>query len=124
MILIVDDDAASAENCSMLLELYGYEVKTALGGKEALSVMETNKLDLLISDCNMPGMSGSELSNIITDLPRGAPFPILLMSSDCQSVAAPGEGYDAFMRKPFLAEKLLSEVRRLLGTSLMPLASH
>ena len=124
MILIVDDDQASAENCSMLLELYGYDVKIAFGGKEALSLMETHQLDLLISDCRMPDLDGLELSKIITALPNGAPFPIILVSSERQCVAAPGDSYDAFVRKPLLAENLLMEVRRLLDSNYSPLPNH
>lgn len=114
MILIVDDDAALAENCSMLLESYGYLVRVAFSGEEALAKIDALEPKLLISDCCMPGISGIELSQKLNDVPNGAQFPILLMSASLQCKVAPGNSYDAFIKKPFLAENLMIEVRKLL----------
>jgi len=47
-------------------------------------------------------------------MPPDAQFPILLMSGSLQGRVAGGTSYDAFLRKPFLAEDLVLEVRRLL----------
>jgi two-component system chemotaxis response regulator CheY len=115
MILIVDDDPNMAENCSMFLETYGYEVNIALSGEEALSQIKARQPDLLISDCLMSDLTGLELSQRLNAGPSGSPFPILLMSGSLQSQVAPGTSYDAFIKKPFLAENLLSEVRKMLG---------
>ncbi len=115
MILIVDDDPALAENCSMFLESYGYEVNVAFSGMEALSKIKSLKPDLLISDCCMPDLTGLELSKQLNAEPGGSQFPILLMSGSLQCQVAPGKSYDAFIKKPFLAENLLIQVRKLLS---------
>jgi len=114
MILIVDDDPALAENCSMLLEAYGYEVGVAGSAYEALDKIGRMHLDLLISDCTMDGMSGLELSRKVRTAPASCLTPILLMSGSLQCDVARGNTYDAFIRKPFLAEELISQVRQLV----------
>ena len=119
MILIVDDDPNMAENCSMFLETYGYEVNIALSGEEALSQIEARQPDLLISDCCMSELTGLALSQRLNAEPGGSPFPILLMSGSLQSQVARGNSYDAFLKKPFLAENLLSEVRKMLNENFL-----
>lgn len=114
MILIVDDDPALAENCSLMLESYGYEVGVASSGNDALEKIARIHLDLLISDCTMDGMSGLELSRQVRTAPASASTPILLMSGSLQCDVARGDSYDAFIRKPFLAEELVAQVRRLM----------
>lgn len=119
MILIVDDDPNMAENCSMFLETYGYEVNIALSGEEALSQIEARQPDLLISDCCMLDLTGLALSQRLNAGPGGSPFPILLMSGSLQSQVARGNSYDAFLKKPFSAENLLSEVRKMLDKNFL-----
>jgi two-component system chemotaxis response regulator CheY len=117
MILIVDDDANLAENCSMYLESCGYDVSVALSGEEALSQINARQPELLISDCCLPDLSGLQLSEQLNAGESGSQFPILLMSGSLQCQVAPGKSYDAFIKKPFLAENLLSKVRKLLNNN-------
>lgn len=114
MILIADDDSDFAENCSMLLESYGYDTSVVLSGSEAFAKISDCQPELLISDCSMPGMTGPQLSEQLRAQPSTQGVPILLMSGSLKCRVAPGKTYDAFLRKPFLAEELLLEVRRLL----------
>lgn len=122
MILIVDDDHELAENCSMLLESYGFEVDLAFDGKEALAKIGSRQPDLLISDCCMPEFTGLQLSQHLQSHSNGTRLPILLMSGSLQCEVAPGDSYDSFIRKPFLAENLLAQVRKLLGSTSSPLS--
>lgn len=117
MILIADDDSDLAENCSMMLESHGYDVSVVLSASEALARISRQQPDLLISDCCMPGMTGLELSEQLKSSPADGNFPILLMSGSLQCKVAGGKTYDAFLRKPFLAEELLLQVRTLLQNS-------
>jgi CheY-like chemotaxis protein len=114
MILIVDDDANLAENCSMYLESCGYDVSVALSGEDALSRIKAQQPELLISDCGMPELMGLQLTERLNARPGGSQFPILLMSGWLQCQVGPGKSYDAYIKKPFLAESLLSEVEKLL----------
>lgn len=115
MILIVDDDIAMAENCSMFLESQGFDVTVAGSGAEALLKIREMPPELVISDCAMPGMSGPELSAHLKRDPSTARLPILLMSASRRSEVAGETNQDAFLRKLFLAEHLLMEVRQLLS---------
>ena len=117
MILISDDDADFAETCSMVLESHGYDVSVALSGTEALEKIADQRPDLFISDCCMPDIGGVELSATIKARSAAVQFPILLMSGSLQCRVAAGSSYDAFLRKPFLAENLLHEVNKLLHES-------
>jgi CheY-like chemotaxis protein len=114
MILIVDDDSDLAENCSMILECDGYEVSVVSSAAQALARIAQGPPALLISDCCMPGMGGLELSKQLKDRPADAQFPILLMSGSLQCEPAGGPSYDGFLSKPFMADELLGEVRKLL----------
>ena len=125
MILIVDDDLEMAENCSMFLESQGFDVTIACSGAEALEQIKIASPELLISDCAMPGMSGPELSAHLKADPCTAQLPILLMSASLRSHVAGCAQADAFLRKPFLAENLLLEVRQLLSQFSAPtIARH
>jgi CheY-like chemotaxis protein len=115
MILIADDDADFAENCSMMLECHGYDVTVVANGRDALTTISDRQPALLISDCCMPGMTGLQLSEALKARPAPAHLPILLMSGSLRCEVADGTAYDAFLRKPFLAEELLLEVRKLLA---------
>ena len=117
MILIADDDSDFAENCSMMLESYGYDVNVVANGAQALDRIAARRPELLISDCSMPGITGVELSRQLRASAAAREIPILLMSGSQQCRVAPGKSYDAFLRKPFLAEDLLLEVRKLLQRS-------
>lgn len=114
MILIVEDDADLAETCSMVLETCGYEVQVVHNAEQALSKISEHKPDLLISDCIMPGRTGLELSQQLRMNYSRTALPILLMSGSLRSQVAYGDSYDAFLKKPFPAESLLFEVKKLL----------
>lgn len=120
MILIVDDDVEMADTCSMLLESHGFNVNVARSGAAALAMIAGGSYDLVISDCVMPGMSGVTLTERIKANPSSAHLPVLLMSASLRCEIADSDSYDAFLRKPFLAEKLLAEVRKLLGAVTAP----
>ncbi len=61
-ILVVDDELSMREFLSILLEREGYEVTVADSAEEALRLMDTALFDLVLSDVNMPGLSGIELA--------------------------------------------------------------
>lgn len=71
MILVVDDEQGIREVLVEYLNLLGYEADAVENGKEALAVFDENKYDLVITDNNMPAMSGTEL---IKSIRRNCPF--------------------------------------------------
>ncbi|MGZ5200974.1 MAG: response regulator [Telluria sp.] len=119
MILIADDDLDFAENCSMMLESHGYDVSVVSDGVEALKKFREKQPELIISDCSMPNMGGLELSEEVKARPAGSQCPVLLMSASLKCRVASGTSYDGFLRKPFLAEDLLLEVRKLIANHVL-----
>ena len=115
MILIADDDLDFAETCLMMLEWHGYKATVASNGLEALTKIQEQQPELLISDCSMPHITGLQLSSEVRTRPAGHQFPILLMSGSLRCQVAPGTSYDGFLRKPFMAEDLMCAVRKLLA---------
>lgn len=111
MILVVDDEQAVCETIALILRSRGYVVYTAYDGNDALRRLENMRVDLVISDLNMPGISGLELIAAINSR-----FPgVLLIAMSGASVAncLPGN-FAAFHAKGQGPEQLLSVVDELL----------
>jgi CheY-like chemotaxis protein len=64
-VLIVDDDAGVRDSLALLLKASGYEVSTATNGVEALVLLKSGLPAVLLSDLNMPQMSGYELLSTV-----------------------------------------------------------
>ena len=112
-ILAVDDDALILVNTAAMLEDLGHEVTTAYSGREALSALAgMERVDLVVTDQAMPGMTGTEL---IAEIRRARPdLPILLATGYAE--LPNGEGADIpRLNKPFLQAHLhqaIAEVMR------------
>jgi len=113
-ILIVDDEFGLAEMLRELLTELEYDVEVAINGRAALDVLNTRRVDLVITDLMMPVMDGSELARSIRGEPRFQHIPILLMTS--LPTAAPRDGalYDHVLRKPFTPDAFLASVAKYL----------
>jgi len=116
LILVVDDD----EIFLSLLEtiLTGrYSVLKARGGEEALDLLQTHTVHLVISEVNMPEMDGYTLCNQIKSTIGFAQIPVVLMTArntmDAK-VAGLVLGAEAYIEKPFLVEYLLAQIASLL----------
>ena len=69
-ILVVDDQPEILENLALVLELEGYQVLTASDGVEALGVLESRPVDLILADIAMPRMNGYQLYGRVRENPR------------------------------------------------------
>ncbi|MGH8719918.1 MAG: sigma 54-interacting transcriptional regulator [Burkholderiales bacterium] len=117
-ILIVDDDPALLKLLRMLLELEGFEVKSADSAERALSLLATSRPRLLITDLKMSGMDGLALFDAVRKIDPGLPVIILTAHGTIpDAVGATRRGVFGYLTKPFEAEALLSEVRRALQVS-------
>jgi len=80
-ILVVDDDPLTAEMTGMMLEEPGFEIILANGGMEALGILASDPLiRIVISDMNMPGISGIQLFTGMRE--RGFKCPFVLITGD------------------------------------------
>jgi len=78
--LVVDDSMVIRHTVSRFLEERGYTVVSASNGLEALEILKRVKPSLVITDMQMPAMSGGELISALKDQPEMASIPILILT--------------------------------------------
>ncbi len=113
-ILVVDDERAIRDLLSDAISHAGYEVFSASNGKEALSLIELENINIAICDIKMPGMDGIDLLKKIRDI---SPETIVLMITAYASVetAVDALRYGAFdyILKPFIEEDVFAKILRI-----------
>ncbi|MGX6445850.1 response regulator transcription factor [Neobacillus sp. K501] len=115
-VLIVDDDPHIRELIHIILSKEGLSIAEAADGKAALSLLETEKVDLIILDIMMPNMDGwafcQEVRTYYSDT-----LPILMLTAKgetAQKVKGFDLGADDYLVKPFAAAELAARVKSLL----------
>jgi CheY-like chemotaxis protein len=114
-IVVADDNEVLVNVLAETLEEYGYSVRTALDGLEALTKIRSRVPDILLSDLNMPRMSGFELLSIVRR--RYPKIKVIAMSAACPwEIVAQGVAADAFYEKSATSvAQLLSIVNAMKG---------
>jgi PAS domain S-box-containing protein len=116
LVLIVDDEEAIRDVTTGILTHHNYRVLVANDGIEGVGLIAKHGLEirLVITDFNMPGLSGDVLARVARSL--NPTIKIIGMSGGDESrqVATTDPYADVFLAKPFKAETLLNEVQRLL----------
>lgn len=122
-ILVVDDELSMRESLGMLLLSAGYEVAMAEDGAKAVSQMNRVLPDLIVTDLNMPRMSGIEL---ISHVRRQYPsISIVAMSGDYQGDAVPaGIIADRFYPKGEHPHNLLITIASLIAANPARVSAH
>ena len=117
-VLCVEDEQDLREDLIEVLEDEGYEVASAANGAEALELLGVFTPDLIISDCMMPVMSGTEmLQKIRQEHAELAKVPFVFLSAHArkeQIERGMESGADAYLAKPVDYEDLLKQVEALL----------
>ena len=117
VIFIVDDAPWHNILLAKILRSCGYIVQSFTDGYALLACLQTQKPHLIISDIDMPGMNGLELSRIICDLPGCTHIPILHVSSIKKEEGvrkSHAHGAVGFMQKPLKKEAFLEIVAQKL----------
>ena len=115
-ILVVEDDQALAEALHDTLTTAGYNVIAAENGRMALAQLENNDINLIVSDINMPQMSGDVLLKRAKATYPDIPFILMTAYGTIeQAVDAMRDGAIDYMVKPFEAEVLINMVTRYVG---------
>jgi two-component system cell cycle sensor histidine kinase/response regulator CckA len=119
-ILLVEDQAEVRQLALHALGMYGYRVLSAANGAEALAIVrqEPSRIDLVLSDVVMPGMTGPDLAKAIAPLRPG--IRVLLMSGYSDGRAMPADSLPdgfAYIQKPFTPESLARKVRQVLDAA-------
>jgi CheY-like chemotaxis protein len=115
-VLVVDDDGALRHAIAALLDQAGYRTGQARDGREALSMLQQEAVDLLLLDIGLPGMSGLDVLAQIRS--QAAPPPVIMMTADdtpetlLQSFRAQAQ---RFIRKPFPPRRIVEIVSDVLA---------
>ena len=116
-ILIVDDFATMRKVIRNLLKQGGFEnVVEAEDGVAALKVLKSQKMDFIISDWNMPNMSGLELLKAVRGDDELKELPFLMVTAEALKdnvVAAVKAGVSNYIVKPFTAEVLNEKIEKI-----------
>lgn len=114
-ILVVEDEPHIAQGLVFNLEHEGFAVTHAESGEEALRLLESAPVDLLVLDLMLPGISGLEVCR--RSRRRYPHLPILMLtalSRDQDRIAGLAEGADDYLAKPFNLEEFLLRVKAIL----------
>lgn len=115
-VLAVDDSKTMRDMVSFTLRGAGYSVVEADNGVNALTALKGQKVDLVITDINMPQMDGITLVKNIRGLPQYAGTPILVLTTEAdQKKKDEGRaaGATGWIVKPFSPDKLLQVVAKV-----------
>ncbi len=114
--LTVDDSKTMRDMVSFTLKGAGYTIFEAEDGVKAMQVINGNKVDIIITDLNMPNMNGMDLIRNIRKNPSYATVPILMLTTEADA-GKKGEGKEAgatgWIVKPFQPEKLVEVVKKV-----------
>ena len=121
-ILVVDDMAAMRNILKTLLAQLGYKnVDEAEDGKQALEILKQNpnKYGLVITDWNMPNMTGIELVQAIRSDEQLKHLPILMVTAEAKKenvLMAIKAGVNNYIVKPFTAETLKEKIEKIFSS--------
>jgi CheY-like chemotaxis protein len=114
-LLLVDDDVDMRELVAESLRATGYEVEEAGDGRGALAAILGKRPSLLITDCNMPNMTGNQLVDHLFRDACLCSLPVIVVSAAKQPPLPPN--VVAFFAKPFTMAKLEAAIRDSLATT-------
>ncbi|MFP2934126.1 response regulator, partial [Pyxidicoccus sp. 3LG] len=118
-ILVVDDSPLTRELISNLLEAVGYDTVIAGDGAEALDMLDSHPVDLVVTDLEMPGLDGLELTRRLKGLPLHSRLPVVILTTRGgeedrrRGLAAGADGY--ITKGDLVRQDLVDVVGRLLG---------
>jgi CheY-like chemotaxis protein len=113
-ILVVDDSKLVTDIVKLRLEMYGYEVRLAHSGEEALASIADEAPDLLVLDVQMPGIDGYEVCRRLRDDPSFDDLRIIMLTSSDDKHAAFEAGVDDYLNKDIDLLNLPNRVKMVL----------
>ena len=117
-ILCVDDSASVRQMVAFTLEAAGYDVVSAVDGRDALERLKAVPVDLIVTDLNMPNLDGIELVRQVRTMPAFKFLPIVLLTTESEETRKQegrAAGATGWIVKPFKQDQLLAVIKRVLG---------
>jgi two-component system chemotaxis response regulator CheY len=115
-IMVVDDSISIRQVVGLALKQAGYDVIEGCDGRDALAKLTGQKVNLIISDVNMPNMDGISFVRELKTRPAYKFTPVLMLTTESQEdkkEQGKAAGARAWMVKPFKPEALLAAVQKL-----------
>ena len=116
-ILVVDDFSTMRRIVKNLLRDLGFtNTVEADDGKTALPILEAGGIDFLVTDWNMPGMTGIDLLKAVRSNPNLVDLPVLMVTAEAkreQIVMAAQAGVNGYVIKPFTAATLKEKIEKV-----------
>lgn len=113
-ILVVDDSKLVTDIVKLRLEMYGFAVRLAHSGEEALDQIAEEVPDLMVLDVNMPGIDGYEVCRRLRDNPLLDDLRIIMLTSSDDKHAAFEAGVDDYLNKDIDLLNLPNRVKLVL----------
>ena len=116
-ILVVDDSAIMRQLISAPIQDAGFDVLPAENGKDALAKLQGTKVDMVLTDLNMPEMDGIELIKNLRAKPEHKFTPIVLITTEFQEAkrkAGREAGATGWIVKPFQSQNLMDVVNKFV----------
>ena len=118
--ILITEDSPTMRSLiiATLADLGDFEIVEAANGFEALRILPREKVDLVITDINMPDINGLELVSFVKNNPNYRSIPLFIISTegrDRDKEKGLALGADAYLVKPFAPEELQALVQRYLG---------
>lgn len=116
-IMIVDDSPSLRQVVNIALKGAGYDVIEACDGKDAISKLDGKKINLIISDVNMPIMGGIDMVKEIKQMAQYKFTPIIMLTTESQDKmkqVGKEAGVKAWVVKPFKPDQMLNAVGKLI----------
>ena len=116
-VLIVDDSTSMRQMVAFTLKQAGFAVLEGANGQDALARLDAYDVDLIVTDLNMPVMDGITFVKAVRQRRDGRGVPVLMLTTESQDAKireAKSAGATGWIVKPFLPEKLLRTIGRVL----------
>ena len=116
-ILTVDDSVSMRQMVSFTLKGAGYDVVEAVDGKDALEKLKGAKVDMIITDLNMPKMDGITLIKEVRTMASYKFIPIIMLTTESQDEKkkeGKSAGATGWVVKPFKPDQLVAVVKKVL----------
>jgi two-component system cell cycle response regulator DivK len=118
LILLVEDNLHNRRIFSGILRHYGYEVREAVNGAEAVEMARSLVPDLILMDLSLPVMDGWEATRQIKSVSELAKIPVIALTAHAMAgdeERAREVGCDGYLSKPISPTKVVEEVQRFIG---------
>lgn len=116
-ILVVDDDNMNLMMAKFILEKNGYIVKTASSGMQCISTLQSEFVDLILLDVEMPIMNGIKTLEHIRKNTEFKKIPVIFLTADAneETVIKAGKlNISGYIKKPYMPQDILERVEKII----------